>query len=261
MSTRNRPQRNENFDLDQFLEDKASGSESNSQEPEVQEPSKIAGFFRNTLIVLVAIFGLILWYHDWNPRQAYVSIFGSETNEPVVIESTNSFPEVPAPPVPVSPNADRIAELERSAVALAQSEELERLTEQSVALALESAFEALGSLENMDFSGLEGLESLEALEGLEGLEGFEVFAEQAALEALRNIDFSQIEIETGTTNLASFEQFSRELTEKSIDQFTDEELRTLHSAGVPSSFLSQLNDVGLLDRLDAEEIIALFEDN
>ena len=259
MSTRNKSNRNDNFDLDQFLEDKANGQEST---PEIEESTtQKSNFFKNTLIVLVAIFGIVLWYYDWNPREAYAGIFGSDTNDPVVSEVTATFPETPAPPLPPQPTSDRIAQLERSAVEMAQSEELERLTEQSVALAMESAFRALESIENIDFSNLEGLEGLEGLEELEGLEGLGVFAEQAALQALQNIDFSQIQIETGTTNIANFEQFSREVAEQSIDQFSEEDLRSLHSAGIPASFLSQLNDVGLLDRLDANEIIDLFEDN
>ncbi|MBO6795176.1 MAG: hypothetical protein JJ895_14800 [Balneolaceae bacterium] len=267
MSTRNKHQHNNNFDLDQFLEDKANGEES-AFTPE-EEPGESSNFFRNASIIVVAILGMVLWFYDWNPRAAYAGIFGSDSGEPVVTEVVNRNVNVVTPPTPPAPpvtDAARLAQLERSAVAVANSEEIERLTEQSVALAMESAFRALESFEKMDFSNLEGLgdleglEGLERLEGLEGLENFGVLAEQAALDALQNIDFSQIQFETGATNVASFEQFSNELSELSIDQFSDEDLRSLHNAGIPTSFLSKLNDVGLLDRLDADEIIDLFEE-
>lgn len=78
---------------------------------------------------------------------------------------------------------------------------------------------------------------------------------------MENIDFSGFQIETGSSNTADFEQYTRELTELDINQFDDESIRSMHEAGIPASFLSQLNQAGLLDRLNANEIIQIFQED
>ncbi len=275
MSMRNKSSRNsDNFDFDSYLEEKSNpeiGQENSQNQKSKKKPTN---FFRNfSLIVAVALM-TVLWYYDWNPREAVSSIFGSSEPEIVVIDAPLDGSVIVIPDetgtegVVVIENQGQaqtlegqIAGLEQAAVDFATSEELERLTEQSIAVALQAAFTALENLETIELDGLEGLESLEALEGLEGFEGFEIAINEAALEALENIDFSGFDIQVGSTNNASFDQYYREIGELRITQFEGESIRELHEAGIPISFLSKLNDAGLLDRLDAEEIIELFQED
>lgn len=265
MALRNKSSKHDsNFDLDSYLEKKSSEETFQAPKAEPKE-KKSSNFLRNLSLIVIAGLASVLWYYDWSPREAVAGIFGSTEPDLVVIETPGNESVILLPPTtpetPVVISNERIARLEESAVALANSEELERLTEESIALAMEAAFAALEGLEGLQ--GLEGLESLEALEGLEGLEGLEVLAGEAALEALSNIDFSEIDIVSGTSvsEVSSIEQYSQELSELNITQFDNESIELLQQAGIPISFLSQLNQAGLLERLDANEIVQLFEDN
>lgn len=282
MSIRNRPRKDPNFDLDNYLIEK-SNEEFDSETTDHQEEKKSSGFFRNASLVVAAVLASVLWYYDWSPSNVYAAIFGGPETNAVVLESAGGENILVLPPAdasgeivivdggngenilvlppsveetPIIINSESIAALEQAAVEFATSEEIERLTEESIALALDAAFAALEGIQ-----GVEGIEGLESLEALEGLEELGQLAEVAAIEALNNIDFSEIQIETGQTNISDFDRYSRELSALNINQFDGESIRSLHEAGIPVSFLSRLNQVGLLDRLDADEIIDLFEEN
>ena len=271
MATRNRKKTPSDFDLDSYLDEKANESDAfqSHETPPVNE-KKSGSFFRNLFLVLgVSVLG-VLWYYDWSPREAISGIFGSSEPEVVFVDSPSGLETIViAPPNTNSGeilivDGETVSQLEQSAFELATSEEFERLTEESVALALEAAFNALEGLQGLEsLEGLEGLESLESLEGLEGLEeleGFEMAINEAALEALSNLDFSGFEFQLENLNAQSFDLYYGEIGELGITKFSGEEIRSLYDAGVPSSFLSKLQTAGLLDRLDSNEIIEIFKD-
>jgi hypothetical protein len=271
MALRNRPRNDDSFDLDSYLEEKSSETQSSEGPSPQQKEKKPSNFFRNATLIVAATLASVLWYFDWNPQQAVAGIFGGSEPEIVVIDGTSDGSVIV---IPEGASSEGIVMLENQAAEAARAaeialselntqeiintEEIERLTEQSVALALDAAFLALESLENFDFEGLEGLEGLEAIEDWEG---FEITINEAALEALENIDFSNIQIQPNGLNAAGFDEYYRQFGELGITQFEGESIRSLYDAGVPTSFLSQLNEVGLLERLNAEEIIQIFQED
>ena len=274
MSLRNRSSKNNSeFNLDNYLEEKSTESYT-TDAPDQREEKKPSNLFRNASLIVFAALASVLWYYDWNPREAIAGVFGGSEPEYVILENPSADGAVIV--IPPNSNSENLINLETQAaeaaraaeIALAEinsaeiinSEEIERLTEQSIAIALDAALAALEGLGNLDLEGLENLESLEALEGLEGLENFEVTINEAALEALENIDFSNIQIQTGSTNSPDFDQFSREMAALNINQFDNESIRNMHEAGIPISFLSKLDQAGLLDRLNADEIIQIFQE-
>ena len=158
---------------------------------------------------------------------------------------------------PESGNSTRLAELERIGFESTVSEEIAQANSESIGSSLEEAFagleEALAGLEEMGFVGIEDLDISTG--------DVDVSVSDVIIDALSGISFSDIQIESSSGDAPTLNQFSRELTAMNINQFDSDAIKSLHEAGIPADFLSKLNQVGLLERLDADEIIELFEDN
>lgn len=217
-------------------------------------------FFRNALVLLGCILLGVLYFNDWNLRKSYAFLFGDK--EATVVEQTSrpvtsSFParapqadrsaqnpNIPAPPVQQTlPNpitSEQAAQLEQRALELAQSEEMKHLTEESIALALESATEALELLDQSEI-----FQAFEALDNLD-FEGMDLDNPDAA-------DFEQVPL--------TFDQFSKKMEELGIDQFSREELQAMYDSGVSIFSISKLKDAGVLKYFSSEKIIELFNEN
>lgn len=116
----------------------------------------------------------------------------------------------------------------------------------------------MNALENMDFSNLAGLQNLEALGGLEALENLEGLE---ALEALGEIDFSNAtELQNGMNEM-NMEQYTNELIERNLAGLSAEDIQAYFDAGISPATLARFNDLGLLDQLETQDIIDLFDEN
>lgn len=251
MSTRqsNRSNNNDDFNLDDYIREKSTETKQPTSEPD-QKSSGFTKFIRTGLFALSVLAFIIMFNYDWNPVKVYEAFWGTDETSEALVGEGAQFPEVvtpqppSTPPLPPTLPPDRVASLEQAAVNFAESEELRQLTEQSISLALESALAAL--------QNLEGLEDLESLENL---------GELAALEALENIDFSTIEINFDqNADALSLDAYTKELHEAGIEQFSESDLIELREAGIPSDFVIQLQEIGILSKLDTAELIRLFKE-
>ncbi|MCG8373333.1 MAG: hypothetical protein MI700_07355 [Balneolales bacterium] len=273
MSTKNRPYNHDsNFDLDQYIKEK-SGEETFSpyNEPETKK-SERSKWIRSTMVLAGALVIALLFLNERNlgsffganeePTVTVIGPSGSELESTISEEVSRALEEAELArtineELQLQGLAERInSELEAANIAqeideafrdagLAINsnqnfaEELEALTESSVELALESALLAL--------------ENFEALEGLSGLEALE------ALEQLENLDFSAaIDLRDFEPNSLSFDEYSREFSERNLNTFSGEDIQQLYNADVPISFLSRLRDTGLLSDLNTDQITSLY---
>ncbi len=163
---------------------------------------------------------------------------------------------------------------------LAKLQELQKLGEleglaKLGALQNLQGLEALQELESLqdlesDLAGIENLEqtndirifaletAIEALKGIENSEAFgseaqlgfqEALKELESLREIENTDFDQA-VSDPTNLTSSFQEYSDELTELGISNlFEESDLQKLHHANVPSTFLKQLEELNLIEKL------------
>ncbi len=285
MSERN-SYRNQNpgsFNLDEYINEKANSGKHNDQLESETKPEK-SSWFRNT--VLLFGFGILtlLYFNNWNPLQVYGNIFG--------IEKYQAGYVAPAPdPLVIEINPGNGAQV-------VNMNELEKLAELSSLEGLESLSELeglaeLGELERLSeleelessISGLENMEEMNelrefalrtAMEALEGIGNSPEFGEvigeasqlgiQEALEELRNL--REVEL-SGAERVAeealdvnsSFIEYSSELTRLGLNEkFDDSSLQKFHDAKIPTSFLQQLEQLGLLDKVETDDIVKAYQE-
>lgn len=104
---------NDDFDLDSYLEEQSHQQQTQASPQIEEEPEN--SFMKNAILGLALIFTAFLWYHDWSPKEAYGSIFGSD--EPRVIATGQSgnqividIPDINIPDIA----GPEVAELERA---------------------------------------------------------------------------------------------------------------------------------------------------
>ena len=61
-------------------------------------------------------------------------------------------------------------------------------------------------------------------------------------------------------NVNNFDQFSKELQERNIDQFNNDDLRAMYDAGVSATFIAQLHEAGVLELFNSEQLIEIFNE-
>ncbi len=289
MAQRNSYRKNQpedHFNLDDYIKEKSGSSEKIFSEE--QEDTEKSSWLRNAALLTVFGFMTLLYFNNWSPMQVYGNIFGVEKYQAGFV-APNDNSSIIVLNGSGEESTIRISGLTGTESTIITEGELSRITEN----ALSNAFQALEGLES-----LESLESLEELENLEssfaGLENLEemnelrTFALETAMEALRGIgdseEFGQ-EVQSGiqealrelqnlqqsesigtdqlvsdaTTINASFTQYSDELTGLGItDIFSNSDILKLHQAKVSTSFLKQLDDLNLLEKLDADSIIEAY---
>ena len=261
---RNRPRNNEDFNLDSYLDEKASETQNQKSTP--KKESHDGNFFRNLMVITTLVLVSVLYAHDWNPMNVYHRFFPAEpeVSEVTVAPSSGdqaariAAREARAAEVLAQRLAEqqervalreaerdaRIAEIERRAEELANSDELAGLADESVSMAIESAMEALNQVDWEEFG-----------------RQFEGMGEQIEAEVLRGLaeaDPSSYQIINNNSSNYTSSEYAERIKELGIDQFTDSELSDLHEAKVPISFLEILDNSDKLSKLSAEEIISLF---
>ena len=65
----------DDFDLDTYLE--VQSHQTAEATPHIEEEHE-SSFMKNAILGLALVFTAFMWYHDWSPKQAYGSIFGSD---------------------------------------------------------------------------------------------------------------------------------------------------------------------------------------
>ena len=252
---------NRNFDLDSYLEEKASAS-STADTPQKEE-SNGGNFFRNLMLISALLIVAVLYSHNWNPMNLYHRFFPEEQT------MATTFPQVDEERI-ARITEQQVREAENRARRLADqaeraalnetmreemrteldaqvsdnefSEDIARLTEESTRLAMESAFEALNDV-NWEELGVQ----------LEGI------GEQIEAEMLREFANSNEyqNLAENAENL-SLQEYSILIEEMGIDQFSEEDLSNLHEAEVPVSLIKVLNESGRLTNYTSQELIDFF---
>lgn len=282
MSERNsyRNQQSDNFDLDNYIEEKANSGQQAYQSKSKSEPKK-SNWFKNTMLLFGFGILTLLYFNNWNPLQVYGNIFGIDkyqagyvapSPEPFVIEVS---PENGAQIVNLS-ELERLAELKsleelESLEGLSELSELERLSE------LEELQNSMAGLENMEeMNELREFALRTAMEALEGIGNSPEFGEAIGeagqlgiqealneLRTLRGIEQSEAEqlAEQAREVNSSFTEYSEELAELGLDEnFDNSSLLKFHEAKIPSSFLQQLDELGLLDKITTDGIIQAYQE-
>lgn len=266
---------NDQFDLDDYIEQNSHSDTTPKQEQPIEKSS--SSWLKNTMLLVV--FGLItlLYFNNWSPSQVYGNIFGV----PEYQDGFNTVIETPDGTIVID-NLNNAG--------IAQLEALERLENLEGLEVLEN-LESLEQLENLEV--FESLESLEALEAFENLQNFEnedqlrQFALQTAMQALEGIgsseDFgrligetAQLEIQQALLELEQLNQTEgNSPLQKSIDSNFDQynesfanagfstslssnDIQKLYNGNVPVSFLQDLDNLNLLDKLSVDSIIEAY---
>ncbi len=272
----------DNFDLDNYIEEKAN-SGNREQFKESKSPEQKSNWFKNALILSVFGFTTLLYFNDWSPKQVYGNIFGIEEYQAGYVAPSSSTQPVTTD---LQPGA------ERQLVDLSRLEELSKLER------LEG-LESLEGLEGLEgLAEIEGLENLEAsianLESMEEMNELREFALSTAMEALAGISESdefgnaigeaaQLGIQEAlrelealreqelldAENLAEqarelnqgFIDYSGELAKLGLDEkFNNSSLQKLLEANVPTSFLQNLDERGLLEKMTTDGIIKAYQE-
>lgn len=276
----------DNFNLDDYIREK-SDSEGQSDHFESENNEGKSSWFRNTVLLLSFGVVTLLYFNNWNPLQVYGNIFGIEKYQAGYVAPA---PEPPEPLViKVNPGNGaqvvNLSELEK----LAELKSLEglRALQELEALSELAELERLGELEELENS-LAELESTEemnklrefalktAMEALEGIGNSPEFGEAIGeasqigiqealreLEKLRELEISEAgELAEQARNVnSSFVEYSSELTNAGLDdKFNNSTLQKFYEANVPASFLKQLDQLGVLEKMDADNIIKAYQE-
>ena len=180
---------NDDFDLDSYLEEQAHQTTESTQHIEDEHETS---FMKNAMLGLALVFTAFLWYHDWSPKQAYGSIFGSD--EPRVIASGQSGNQI----------VIDIPEINIPEISIPETRELERAIEQELARA------------------------------------------------------------TGNVDLPPITDYLVQLKELGLledDKLSAFQARQLHSAGVPVSYIQEVDNAGFLDELNFVAISEFYEND
>ncbi len=277
MALRNSHKKNnsdDQFDLDNYINEKSTG-ESENLHYDAPLDSK-SSRFKNTVLIIGLVFFTILYFNDWSIKQ----VFGFNDYQEVTTTSQLS----PNGDILVTGNVD-----DATLAGLAKLQELQKLGEleglaKLGALQNLQGLEALQELESLqdiesDLAGIENLEqpndirifaletAIEALKGIENSGAFgseaqlgfqEALKELESLREIENTDFDQT-VSDPTNLTSSFQEYSDELTELGISNiFEESDLQKLHQANVPSTFLKQLEELNLIEKLSTDSIIEAF---
>tara|TARA_R110000868_G_scaffold304437_16_gene565259 strand:- start:35189 stop:36058 length:870 start_codon:yes stop_codon:yes gene_type:complete len=282
MAQRNTHRKNnsdDHFDLDGYINEK-SNPEVESTSENVEGEGK-SSWLKNSMLIFGFILISLLYFNNWSPKQVYGNIFGVDEYQErfEVVQQAPNSPKIVSN-LPSSENIAGLEELKRleELEQLGNLEGLERLNElENLGAELES-LEGLEGLENLE-SSLEGLENLgesnelrkfaletamEALNGIQASGQFgneiqlgiqEAMKELEALNELENIKVEKLVTDATHVN-SSFTEYSNQLNEIGIsNKFTNSDIQKLHQANVPPSFLQQLNNLNLLEKLAVDSII------
>ncbi|MEQ9278316.1 MAG: hypothetical protein RLN83_02380 [Balneola sp.] len=173
-----RSNNNDDFDLDSYLDEQAHKTSEPTQEIEDEHETS---FIKNAGLGLALVFTAFLWYHDWSPKQAYTSIFGSDEATVVATGQAGNQIVIDIPEI-------RIPE-----ITIPETREIERAIERELARASASA------------------------------------------------------------DLPSVTDYLVELKELGLledDKLSAFQARQLHSAGVPVSYIQEVDNAGFLDELN-----------
>tara|TARA_R110002126_G_scaffold35949_4_gene109922 strand:+ start:1159 stop:2010 length:852 start_codon:yes stop_codon:yes gene_type:complete len=140
----------DDFDLDSYIE------EQSHPQAEIQQPIEEheSSFMKNAILGLAMVFTAFMWYHDWSPKQAYGSIFG--TNKATVVATDQSgnrieinIPDINIPDINLPETRDLERALEQEFARLSGSANLPPVTDYLVEL------KALGLLEDNKLSAFQ----------------------------------------------------------------------------------------------------------
>ena len=277
MTQRSRPQHNNNdFDLDAYLNEKASGETEKAPKPRSEAHG--GNFFKNLMAISALLIVAVLYTHDWNPMNVYNRFFPSEA-------------EVSTAPVAPTINEERLARIaDREARAAVRQEQ--RQAEQAELIAVLEARRAeqaqrvartaapvANTLNPDDLVGMSEEELAETIEKIttesilaasnalneidwaEFGQQFENLGAQIEAELLQELatDPQQFNIPDDATINLSQSDYNDQLKTAGITQFSNRELRALRNAEVPVSFLTILDKSGRLSNYTADEIIEFFK--
>lgn len=274
MALRNSHKKNssdDHFDLDDYINEQSrGGEESNLHETDNEFKSSR---FKNTLLIIGLVFFTILYFNDWSIKQ----VLGINDYQEVSV--TSQF--APNNDIIVTGNID-----EATLVELAKLQELGKLEGLAKLGVLQNlqGLEALEELESLrdlesDLAGIENLEqpndirifaletAIEALKGIENSNAFgnevqlgfqEALKELEGLRELENADFDQA-LADASNQISSYQEYATELTDLGISSYFEvSDLQKLHQANVPSTFLKQLDELNLIEKLDTDSIIEAY---
>ena len=279
MAQRNSYRNNQSsdFDLDSYIDEQANQKTDSGDYQHSPKPSN-SNWFRNMLFL--GGFGILslLYFNNWNPMQVYGNIFGIDKYQ------TDYTVPVPQPPEPSVIDATI-----GNGVQVVDLRELERLSELEGLEALEGleGLEGLEALEDIGISMTELENTAEmnelrefalrtAMEALEGIGNSPEFGEaigeasqlgiQEALRELQNLrasergDAERLAEEARQINV-SFQEYSEEITKLGLNEkLSNETVQQFHEANVPSSFLEQLDKLGLIDKITTDGIIQAYQE-
>ncbi len=214
-------QEDENFDLDSYL-DEQSQRPTQSQKPIEEEP---AGSFLKNAILGAALLGTaFLWYHDWSPKQAFDSVFGTEQATPVAVEQSGNrividIPDIEIPDIQI-PDVD--------------AEELERVIQDELAklpelVTLPSATDYLAELKQKGLIGDNKLSTFDATQ---------LYNAKVPIEYLEQVDAAGY-----------------------LDDFNFIAISELYKNNVPFSYINQLDEGGFLENINFIGISELYKNN
>lgn len=98
--------RNSDFDLDEYIREQSQESPAKSSSKVPLDMDDDSSQFKNALLVFIVFATAFLWYNNWNPAQAWNSIFGSNETSAEVTSTAPSFtiPDIPqVPEIPQIP--------------------------------------------------------------------------------------------------------------------------------------------------------------
>lgn len=269
---------NDDFDLDSYLDEQAH----QTAEPIHQtEDEHETSFIKNAMLGLALVFTAFLWYHDWSPKQAYGSIFGSD--EPRVIATGQAgnqividIPEINIPEISIPETAELERAIEQELARVSGSANLPSVTDYLVQLKelglLEddklSAFQARQLHSGgVPISYIQEVDNAGFLDELNFVAITEFYANDIPLSYISEFEEAGFLDKVNFVGISEFFKndvsmdYLRNLDQAGyLDDLSFVHITEYFKAGVTTQFLDDLKAKGLYEDLSFIDVVEMYKD-
>lgn len=273
-----RSNNNDDFDLDSYLDEQAHKTAEAT--PQVEDEHETS-FLKNAGLGLALVFTAFLWYHDWSPKQAYASIFGSDEATVVATGQAGNqividIPDIRIPEITIPEARDVERAIERELARASANAELPSVTDYLVELKelglLEddklSAFQArqlhsagvpISYIQEVDNEGfLDDMNFLAISEFYKNDIPISYISEFEDAGFLDKVNFIGIG-EFYTNNVTM--DYLRTLDQAGyLDDLSFVYITEYYKAGVTTEFLDGLKEKGLYEDLSFVDVVEMYKD-
>lgn len=261
----------DDFDLDSYLEEQSHQTAEQTQQIEDDHETS---FIKNAMLGLALIFTAFMWYHNWSPKQAYTSIFGSnETSLATIGESGNQLvidlPEINIPDFVIPQIEQEIARLSENANLPSVTDYLVELKELGL---LEdnklSAFQARQLHEGgVPVSYVQEVDNAGFLDDLNFVAITEFYRNNIPLSYIAQFEKAGYLDKVNFVGLTEFykNEVSMEYLDKLdnagyLDDLNFVYITEYYKAGVTTEFLDGLKEKGLYEDLNFVDVVEMYKD-